>query len=99
MIRTVARAWSDGTLALERDDPETTLARLIELPGVGVWTRDYAALRVLHVPDAFPASDGALRRVFPELSPTQIERRAAAWQPFRAYAAQHLWTALALGEM
>lgn len=99
VLRTIARAWTEGTLTLERDDPDATLARLTELPGVGVWTRDYAALRVLHRPDAFPASDGALRRVFPELSPKQIEQRAAAWRPFRAYAAQHLWTALANEEM
>ncbi|HVI01439.1 MAG TPA: AlkA N-terminal domain-containing protein, partial [Enhygromyxa sp.] len=93
VLRTIASSWTAGTLAPERDDAEATLARLAELPGVGVWTRDSAALRVLQVPDAFPASDGALRREFPELSPKQIEQRAAGWRPFRAYAAQHLWTA------
>jgi AraC family transcriptional regulator of adaptative response / DNA-3-methyladenine glycosylase II len=99
ILRTIARAWTEGTLDLERGDHEAQLERLAALPGVGPWTRDYAALRVLHLPDAFPASDGALRRVFPEISPQSIERHAAAWRPFRAYAAQHLWTALALGEM
>jgi AraC family transcriptional regulator of adaptative response / DNA-3-methyladenine glycosylase II len=100
IVRTIARAWSEGALDFERgDDRETVLERLATLPGVGPWTRDYAALRVLHLPDAFPASDGALRRVFPDLSVTSIERRADAWRPFRAYAAQHLWTALALQEI
>lgn len=97
VIRTLASAWTEGTL--DSNDAELALARLGELPGVGVWTRDYAALRVLHVPDAFPASDGALRRAFPEFSTKQIEQRAASWRPFRAYAAQHLWTALALEEL
>jgi len=99
VIRTIARAHSERTLAFELGDPTTMLERLALLPGVGPWTRDYAALRVLHLPDAFPASDGALRRVFPDLSPGAIEARSAAWRPLRAYAAQHLWTALAQGEI
>ncbi len=100
LIRTIARAWSEGTLALEQgNDPGLFLERLQTLPGVGPWTLDYASLRVLHFPDAFPASDGALKRVFPDAPPRAIEQRAEAWRPFRAYGAQHLWTALVLHEL
>ncbi len=99
VVRAIARAWSERPRAFETGDADTLLDQLVELPGVGPWTRDYAALRVAHMPDAFVASDGALRRVFPDLTPKQIEHRALGWRPFRAYAAQHLWTALALGEL
>lgn len=100
VVRTVARAWSEGTITFESpDDRPDLLERLATLPGVGPWTRDYAALRVLHQPDAFPTTDGALRRAFADPSAGAIEARAAGWRPFRAYAAQHLWTALAAGEL
>ena len=99
VLRNVARSWTEASSNLELADPDAILERLAAMPGVGPWTRDYAALRVLHLPDAFPASDGALRRVFPDLRPAAVERRAAAWRPFRAYAAQHLWTALSQHEL
>jgi AraC family transcriptional regulator of adaptative response / DNA-3-methyladenine glycosylase II len=99
VLRSVAQAWTIATSDPELADPDWVLEQLATMPGVGPWTRDYAALRVLHLPDAFPASDGALKRVFPDMSPAAIERRSAAWRPFRAYAAQHLWTALALKEI
>ncbi|MBX7195444.1 MAG: helix-turn-helix domain-containing protein [Sandaracinaceae bacterium] len=76
------------------DDART---RLRALSGVGSWTEEYVALRALRDPDAFPASDVALLRAFEDErgarpSPDALTTRAEAWRPFRAYAAQHLWT-------
>jgi AraC family transcriptional regulator of adaptative response / DNA-3-methyladenine glycosylase II len=56
---------------------EETLERLRTLPGIDDRTAHYIAMRALRETDAFPAGD---------LS------GAAAWRPWRAYAAMQLWT-------
>jgi AraC family transcriptional regulator of adaptative response / DNA-3-methyladenine glycosylase II len=75
------------------------LERLLALPGFGPWTAQYWALRALRDSDAFPAADVALLRS-PVVAregrrptPKALLARAEAWRPWRAYAAQHLWTA------
>jgi AraC family transcriptional regulator, regulatory protein of adaptative response / DNA-3-methyladenine glycosylase II len=77
---------------------EESIARLRSIPGIGEWTAQYIALRGLHHPDAFPASDiGILRnarQLFAKpLSPAQLLVRSEQWRPWRGYAAQHLWFA------
>ncbi|MCW2594555.1 MAG: 3-methyladenine glycosylase 2, partial [Jatrophihabitans sp.] len=77
---------------------EESIARLRSIPGIGEWTAQYIALRGLHHPDAFPASDiGILRnaeQLFGKpLSPAQLLARSEPWRPWRGYAAQHLWSA------
>ena len=77
------------------DDPEEAIARFCALPGIGPWTAQMMALRVLHDPDAFPAADAALRRRGAVCAgcTTSIAllARAERWRPWRAYAALHLW--------
>jgi AraC family transcriptional regulator of adaptative response / DNA-3-methyladenine glycosylase II len=80
---------------------EESIARLRSIPGIGEWTAQYIALRGLHHPDAFPASDiGILRNAEQlfgaKLSPAQLLARSEAWRPWRGYAAQHLWSATSL---
>ncbi len=77
---------------------EETLARFRSIRGVGEWTAQYIALRALAESDAFPAADAGLLRgarligcVDP--TPHSLLKRAERWRPWRAYAAQHLWTA------
>ena len=57
-----------------------------------VWTTDG---KTDHA-DAFPAADVGLLRAITtngkRLSPEALTKRAEAWRPWRAYAAQHLWT-------
>jgi AraC family transcriptional regulator of adaptative response / DNA-3-methyladenine glycosylase II len=77
---------------------EESIDRLRSVPGIGEWTAQYIALRGLHHPDAFPASDiGILRnaeQIFgTPFSPTQLLARSEQWRPWRGYAAQHLWSA------
>jgi AraC family transcriptional regulator of adaptative response / DNA-3-methyladenine glycosylase II len=79
---------------------EATVARLRELPGIGEWTAQYIAMRVLREPDAFPAGDVALQRAVAVAegrrpAPAALVERAEAWRPWRAYAVLHLWTSLA----
>ncbi len=78
-------------------DLESAVARLCALPGIGEWTAQYIALRALHEPDAFPASDVGLLRAMDEylsrrVSAEELLQHAQEWRPWRAYAAQHLWT-------
>lgn len=81
-----------GTQALE-----ASLARLRALPGIGDWTAQYIAMRALRQPDAFPAGDVGLARAVAvdgrRPGAPELLARAAAWRPWRAYAALHLWTA------
>jgi AraC family transcriptional regulator, regulatory protein of adaptative response / DNA-3-methyladenine glycosylase II len=77
---------------------EDTVARLCAIRGVGDWTAHYIALRAAREPDAFPATDvgllrGAADRNGVRPSPSALVARAERWRPWRAYAAQHLWTA------
>jgi AraC family transcriptional regulator of adaptative response / DNA-3-methyladenine glycosylase II len=77
---------------------EESIYRLRSVPGIGEWTAQYIALRGLHHPDAFPASDiGILRnaeQIFgTPFSPAQLLARSEQWRPWRGYAAQHLWSA------
>jgi AraC family transcriptional regulator of adaptative response / DNA-3-methyladenine glycosylase II len=89
-------ASRDPHLFEPRSTLEDTVARLLEVRGIGPWTAHYIALRAARDPDAFPASDRGLLRGLSsceqaEWTPATLERRAERWRPWRAYAAQHLW--------
>jgi AraC family transcriptional regulator of adaptative response / DNA-3-methyladenine glycosylase II len=91
-IVALARAADAGELCLERHaDRDETLARLDALPGIGDWTAQYLAMRVLGWPDAFPASDLGLLRALGVSDARRARVRAEAWSPWRAYAAMRLW--------
>jgi len=95
LARTVA---ADPTIFTPRADLESAIAALKALPGVGEWTAQYIALRELREPDAFPQADIGLMRAMADeagVRPTadRLLARSAAWKPWRAYAAQHLWAA------
>jgi AraC family transcriptional regulator of adaptative response / DNA-3-methyladenine glycosylase II len=89
----LARAFAAGSLPLAHaSDPEAATASLLDLPGIGAWTAEYLAMRALGWPDAFPASDLALRKALGGVTPREAAARAEPWRPFRSYAAMHLWT-------
>lgn len=75
---------------------EESIAQLRAILGIGQWTAQYIALRALRDPDAFPVTDIGILRGAASLGvvPTapQLIQRAEAWRPWRAYAAQYLWT-------
>lgn len=94
-IIALAKAVRDGALILSpMADLEKTLAALRALPGVGEWTTQYIAMRALGWPDAFPHTDGGLKKAMGETDPGRILRQAEAWRPWRAYAVMHLWRKL-----
>ena len=94
-VRELAGAVLDGRLALHTSQtPEALIAQLVALRGVGPWTAQYVAMRVLGDPDAFPAEDIVLRKIVePDvtLSSRALLQRAEAWRPWRAYAVMYLW--------
>jgi AraC family transcriptional regulator of adaptative response / DNA-3-methyladenine glycosylase II len=97
-LRALAQAALEDPGLLRRcGSIEAAIARLRAVRGIGAWTAQYIALRALQETDAFPASDlGLLRaaaRGGTRPGPEQLLRRAERWRPWRAYAAQHLWTA------
>jgi AraC family transcriptional regulator of adaptative response / DNA-3-methyladenine glycosylase II len=91
-IRTLSRAVCDGQVSFEGIvDLDAFLTRLCEIPGIGKWTAQYVAMRALGEPDAFPSADLGLLRSSGLGSSRELERRAEAWRPWRAYAAVYLW--------
>ena len=100
-LRALARASrDDARLFRTAQGLDEAVARLRALPGVGEWTAQYVALRALREPDAFPADDLGLQRALAgedgrRSSARQLLQRAEPWRPWRAYAAQHLWTSAA----
>ena len=97
-LNNLARIFESGDLNLEKAESlEAVEERLCALKGIGPWTAHYIALRALKEPDAFPESDLGLLRALEKSgirpTPDQLRNRAEAWRPWRAYAAQLLWTA------
>jgi AraC family transcriptional regulator of adaptative response / DNA-3-methyladenine glycosylase II len=95
-IRSVARAVEDGELDFDvGQDVDEFRRRFDAIKGIGEWTAEYVAMRVLKHPDAFPATDlGLLKGAEPgvRLTPGELAQRAESWRPWRAYAASLLWT-------
>jgi 3-methyladenine DNA glycosylase/8-oxoguanine DNA glycosylase len=93
-LRTFAAAARDPGFFAPASSLDEAVARLRALRGFGEWTAQYVALRALGHADAFPGGDVALQRSA-AADEKALLRRAEAWRPWRAYAAQHLWTAAA----
>ncbi len=92
-----ATTAADPLLFHRAQDLDGDMARLKALPGIGEWTAQYVAMRALRDPDAFPAADLGLLRAMAtgggaRPTPAALLERAEAWRPWRAYAAQYLWT-------
>jgi DNA-3-methyladenine glycosylase II len=99
-VRALAAALEAGALDLDAvaalDDAEVRTA-LVALPGIGPWTADYLAMRVLGNPDILLSSDLVVRQAAVHLGlPGDVrglDARGAAWSPWRSYATVHLWRA------
>jgi AraC family transcriptional regulator of adaptative response / DNA-3-methyladenine glycosylase II len=94
-----AAVVADKQLLDTGNNLEQAVQKLRAIRGVGEWTAQYIALRQLRESDAFPAADVALQRALANLekrpySAKELLARSTQWQPWRAYAAQHLWTSL-----
>jgi DNA-3-methyladenine glycosylase II len=94
----LAKRVVDGELdedALQREDNESLMARLIELRGIGRWTAEWALMLHFGRTDVFPAGDLALRGFVSKyyndgLPMTEHEIRSLAsarWNKWASYAA------------
>ena len=97
-IRRLAEAVADGKIDLEPGaDREESVAKLMELPGIGAWTAGYVAMRAIGDPDVFLATDLAVRRGAAALglpsTPKALQKHAERWRPWRSYALIRLWRA------
>lgn len=90
-LRAIARAAP----SLDTTDVDTFTEALTAIDGVGPWTAAYAAMRVLHHPDAFPAGDLGIAKALGVTRSKDAVERSEAWRPWRAYAAMYLWSAKA----
>ncbi len=92
----LAGAIDRGELSLDAGicDLDAFVERMVAMPGIGPWTAHYLAMRALHVPDAFPASDLGVQKALQRSGARAAEARAEAWRPYRAYAVMHLWSSL-----
>ncbi|MHA7239082.1 AlkA N-terminal domain-containing protein [Arthrobacter sp. TMS1-12-1] len=98
-LRAAARALASGDLAIGiGSHPAQLRADLLRLDGVGPWTADYVALRVLGHPDIHLRGDAAVRTGWARLAPgspagsaAALEAAMAAVRPWRSYATVHLW--------
>ena len=96
-IIALAMAHMSGGLSLDsgtHHDPDITIARLTEIPGIGPWTAHYMAMRALRWPDAFPRGDIAILKALGGVTAKKADELSQAWRPWRSYAVLHLWRSL-----
>jgi AraC family transcriptional regulator, regulatory protein of adaptative response / DNA-3-methyladenine glycosylase II len=93
-IIALAKAHESGELSLDgeaRHNPAESIRRLAELPGIGLWTAHYLAMRAMRWPDAFPKEDIAVRNTLGGVTAQEAEALSQPWRPWRSYAVMHLW--------
>ena len=83
-------------MRLSRLDDTEVVARLTQIPGVGVWTAEMFLIFSLGRPDVFSVRDLALRTgvrrvVGRPLEASEIEQVAERWRPHRSVASLYLW--------
>jgi AraC family transcriptional regulator of adaptative response / DNA-3-methyladenine glycosylase II len=94
-IIALAKGQGSGDLCLDSGvhrDPDGSIRRLAEIPGIGQWTAHYIAMRALRWPDAFPKEDIAVRKKLGGVTAREADELSQAWRPWRSYAVMHLWS-------
>ena len=103
-LRSLAEHVLDGSLELHRMNrlsDEDVIAELIEVKGIGEWTAHMFLIFHLQRPDVLAVGDlgirAAMRNAYglDELpGPTDMERIAEPWRPYRSVACRYLWRSL-----
>ncbi len=91
LAQKIAGGEIDFTLCVQ---PEVEIKKLMSIPGIGVWTAQYIAMRAMGWPDAFPHTDHGVKKSLAPLSEGEILAMAEAWRPWRGYATINLWNSL-----
>ncbi len=83
-----SRAVMDGRVSLEpTQDVDEFIKNIMGIKGIGKWTADYMALKVLRSTDTFPGTDLILGRVL-EIHSEEVISQMSPW---RGYAAALFW--------
>lgn len=95
-LQALASAVVAGSVVLDRSaDRADVREAILAVPGIGPWTASYVAMRALGDPDVFLPTDVGVRRGAERLglaaAPSEIEKAASAWRPWRSYALMYLW--------
>ncbi|MDX2268683.1 MAG: AlkA N-terminal domain-containing protein [Bryobacter sp.] len=75
---------------------------ILDLPGIGPWTKAYWEMRTGADRDAFPAADLGVQKALGIANPgsatarREAEKRSQFWRPWRSYAVMMLWTGAAI---
>lgn len=84
-----AAELADGRLSLHAGmTREEARAELLRLRGVGPWTADYVAMRLLADPDTLLASDLVVAKGAQHLD---LDITSNRWSPWGSYVSLHLW--------
>ena len=90
----VIRARGEAILELSkrfRQGETITRDKLLAIKGIGPWTADYIAMRVLGDTDAFLPADYGVRTALAPLTQKEMTELAENWRPWRSYAVMNLW--------
>ena len=87
----IARAITAGELNLTASTSHDLIETMTAIKGIGPWTANYVAMRVIHWPDAFPKEDVVLRKKLGGVSAKEAEEISQKWRPWRSYAAMYVW--------
>ena len=71
---------------------------LQSIKGIGPWTANYIAMRVLSYPDAFLEKDIGVIHALPDMTPKERIKAVEPCRPWRSYAVINMWNALAKEE-
>ncbi|MBQ9044410.1 MAG: helix-turn-helix domain-containing protein [Oscillospiraceae bacterium] len=77
--------------ALYRQNSRITRERLLAIRGIGPWTADYIAMRVLGDTDAFLPTDYGVKTALAPRTQTEMTALSEPWRPWRSYAVMNLW--------
>ena len=95
VIAEIARLILEGELALDATmSPIEQMERLMAIKGIGPWTANYIAMRVLAYTDAFLETDAGVKHALPTLTPKERLAAVENLRPWRSYAVICLWNSL-----
>lgn len=91
-ILALAHAFEDRSIDFYHPaSPQEEIEKLIELPGIGMWSAQYIAMRAMGWTDAFPHTDLGVMKALDTRKPKEILEAAEMWRPWRGYATINLW--------
>jgi DNA-3-methyladenine glycosylase II len=103
-LRSLAEHVIDGSLELDQLDQlsdEKVEEELVAVQGIGPWSAHLFLMFQLQRPDVLPVGDLGIRRAVMQRygldampSPSDVERIAEPWRPYRTLASLFLWRSL-----